>query len=168
MKFKQLWSNFPEKENIKTRCYNKQPASSAPFSDYCAIMLSEALIVSGFSMNGFKGKKCWSHDGMRHALLAEELANHLKSTHTPWLGKMEKLLPSTFEKSIAGRSGIIFFKDYWKRRSETFENRSGDHIDLWNGSRITSSSVFTREILEFFGRVSDLNQSREIWFWEIS
>lgn len=57
MNFKQLWSNFPEKENIKARCYNKQPASSAPFSDYCAIMLSEALIVSGFSMNGFKGKK---------------------------------------------------------------------------------------------------------------
>lgn len=86
----------------------------------------------------------------------------------PWLGKMEKLLPSTFEKTISGRSGIIFFKDCWKRGSETFENRSGDHIDLWNGSRITSSSVFTREILEFFGRVSDLNQSREIWFWEIS
>ena len=70
------------------------------------------------------------------------------------------------EKEATTRMAI-FFKDYWRRGKESFEQRSGDHIDLWNKDRISSSSMFTRSILEFIGRVSDLNKSREIWFWEV-
>ena len=158
----------PEKISIKARCFNKQPTSSKPFKDYCAIMLSESLIRSGVSLNGFKGNRCWSHQGIKHALLAEDLANHLKTLNLPWLGSVKKLNPPTFESAIKGKTGIIFFKDYWQRGQESFDHRSGDHIDLWNKDEITSSSMFTREILEFFGRVSDLNKSREIWFWEVS
>lgn len=84
-----------------------------------------------------------------------------------WLGKVEKINPSTFQDDLDGRTGIIFFKDYWTRGNESFSNRSGDHIDLWNKNEITSSSMFVRGIIEFFGRVSDLNESKEIWFWEV-
>lgn len=43
-------------------------------------------------------------------------------------------------------------------------NQSEDHIGLWNKDEITSSSMFTRNIFELCNRVSDFNESREIWF----
>jgi len=166
-KFNELWENFPEKNVIRARCQNKQATSSAPFGNYCAINLSDALIRSGASTVGAKVKKCWAHGGMKHILLAEEMASWLKKSNFSWLGKLEKVNPSTFQGDLDGKTGIIFFKDYWQRGNESLSNRSGDHIDLWNKDEITSSSMFTRNILELFGRVSDLNESREIWFWEV-
>ncbi|RTZ22095.1 T6SS effector amidase Tae4 family protein [Vibrio penaeicida] len=50
---------------------------------------------------------------------------------------------------------------------EAFSNRSGDHIDLWNKDEITSDGMFRRSLYEFFGVVSDFNDSREVWFWEV-
>jgi hypothetical protein len=152
---------------MKASCVNKQPTGSKPFSDYCAIMLSEALIRSGYSLNGFKGNKCWSHEGIKHALLAEQLAEHLKSSHIPWLGKLERINPSNFQSLLKERTGIIFFKDYWQRGSENTQNMTGDHIDLWNMGSITSSGMIYRSIIEYFGLVSDLNKSKEVWFWEV-
>lgn len=166
-KFDNLWLNYPDKDALKKTCFNKQLKSSAPFSDYCAIMLSESLIKSGITLNSFKGSKCWSHPGLKHALLAEQLAHWLEGNIIQGLGKTEKINPAFFQKELDGKTGIIFFKDYWQRGKETFENRSGDHIDLWNRNKITSSGMFLRSILEFMGRVSDLNKSKEIWFWEV-
>ncbi len=166
-KFKELWDNYPDKNLMKAKCQNKQKNGSTPFSNYCAIMLSEALIKSGVSTVSSKGRKCWGHPGMKHILLAEEMANWLKQVNFGWLGKMQKITPKTFQEDLEDKTGIIFFKDYWQRGKESVDNRSGDHIDLWNKDEITSSSMFTRGILEFFGRVSDLNKSKEIWFWEV-
>lgn len=165
--FERLWSSFPEKSEIRGKCFNKQQNSSQPFSDYCAILLSECLIRSGVSTAGSSSTKCWSHAGMKHILLAEQMADWLFKTNIKGLGKRESVLPAEFQEKLQGRTGIIFFKDYWTRGNESFANRSGDHIDLWNKDKITSSSMFTRSILEFFGRVSDLNQAKEIWFWEV-
>ncbi len=95
------------------------------------------------------------------------MAGWLKASSFSWMGKLEKINPKSFQTDMHGRTGIIFFKDYWQRGNDSFENRSGDHIDLSNKDEITSSSMFTRNILEFFGRVSDFNQSHEIWFWEV-
>ena len=167
MNFDTIWNNFPDKSVMKASCQNKQATGSSPFGNYCAILLSEALIKSGISTQGAKVKKCWSHSGMKHILLAEEMANWLRTSNYSWLGKLEKINPKSFQNDLEGRTGIIFFKDYWQRGSESFDNRSGDHIDLWKKDEITGSSMFVRSILEFFGRVSDLNASYEIWFWEI-
>lgn len=167
MNFNTLWNNFPDKSVMKASCQNKQPTSTSPFGNYCAILLSEALIKSGVSTQGAKVKKCWSHAGIKHILLAEEMANWLRMSHFSWLGKLEKISPKSFQKDLNDRTGIIFFKDYWQRGNESFDNRSGDHIDLWRNDEITGSSMFVRSILEFFNRVSDLNESYEIWFWEI-
>ena len=166
-KFNNLWDNFPDKSVMKASCQNKQPKSTRPFGNYCAILLSDALIKSGVSTKGAKVKKCWSHTGMKHILLAEEMADWLRRSHFSWLGKLEKINSKSFQEDLDDRTGIIFFKDYWQRGNESFEQRSGDHIDLWNKDEITSSSMLTRSILEFFGRVSDLNESYEIWFWEV-
>ncbi len=75
--------------------------------------------------------------------------------------------PATFQAKLKGKTGIIFFKDYWQRGRENFENRSGGHIDLWKSSKITSGTMFYRSMIELFGFVSDLNKSKKIWFWEI-
>lgn len=166
-KFKEIWGNYPDKNLIRARCQNKQANSSTPFGNYCAIMLSDALIRSGVSTTSAKVKKCWGHSGMKHILLAEEMAIWLSKSNFSWLGKTQKINPKNFQDDLDGKTGIIFFKDYWTRGNESFPNRSGDHIDLWNEDEITSSSMFTRGILEFFGRVSDFNESKEIWFWEV-
>ena len=168
LQFNKLWNDFPEKNIIKARCQNKQSSTSSfPFKDYCAIMLSDALIRSGVSTTSAKVKKCWSHQGGKHILLAEEMASWLNKSNIGGLNKVEKIRPSSFQKDLEGRTGIIFFKDYWQRGNESVANRSGDHIDLWNKNEITSAGMFVRSVYEFFGAVSDLNQSTEIWFWEI-
>lgn len=166
-KFKELWENYPDSGLIKARCQNKQATGSRPFGNYCAIKLSDTLIKSGVSTVGSDAKKCWGHSGMKHILLAEELAIWLCKANISGLGRVEKINPKTFQEELKDRTGVIFFKDYWQRGNESVSNRSGDHIDLWNKNEITSSSMFTRDILEFLGRVSDLNESREIWFWEV-
>ncbi|WP_233152949.1 T6SS effector amidase Tae4 family protein [Motiliproteus sp. MSK22-1] len=106
--FDKLWNNFPDKTLIKARCQNKQATSTRPFGNYCAISLSDALIKSGISTSGSKVKKCWSHPGMRHILLAEEMANWLKTSNFSWLGKLEKINSSSFQEKLNGRTGIIF------------------------------------------------------------
>ncbi|WP_233448327.1 hypothetical protein [Vibrio penaeicida] len=40
-------------------------------------------------------------------------------------------------------------------------------MDLWNKDEITSDGMFRRSLYEFFGVVSDFNDSREVWFWEV-
>lgn len=165
--FSTLWKNYPDKVNIKSRCTNKQKDSNKPFDDYCAIMLSECFIRSGVDISIIKGNRCWSHQGKKHILRAEDLANGLKTHRPPSFGVLDKIHPASFQSKLSDKTGVIFFKDYWQRGKETFDRRSGDHIDLWNKDEITSSGMIVRSILEFFGRVSDLNKSREIWFWEV-
>ena len=70
---------------------------------------------------------------------------------------MKKILPGSFQTELKGKTGVIFFKDYWQRGKERFEARSGDHIDLWNKDEITGQGMFMRSIYEFFGVVFDLN-----------
>ena len=82
-------------------------------------------------------------------------------------GTGSKINPKSFQDDLDGKTGIIFFKDYWQRGNESPDNRSGDHIDLWNEDEITGGSMITRSIYEFFGVVSDLNNSKEVWFWEV-
>lgn len=165
--FDSLWKNYPDKDKIKSQCRNKQKDSNNPFTDYCAIMLSECFIQSGIDLSLYTGSRCWSHLGKKHVLLAEDLANGLKKHPPPGFGALENIPPKSFQSTLSNKTGVIFFKDYWRRENESVIDRSGDHIDLWNKDGITSGGMFLRSILEFLGRVSDLNESREIWFWEV-
>lgn len=165
--FQTLWGNFPDGDKMKKLCTNKQKDSNKPFSDYCAIMLSECFIRSGVDLSVLPGKRCWSHGGRKHILLAEEFALALSKRPPLGVGRREKINPGAFQEILKKRTGVIFFKDYWQRGSESFERRSGDHIDLWNENEITSGSMLYRSVVEYFGFVSDLNKSKEIWFWEI-
>ncbi|PSF08210.1 hypothetical protein C7H09_08555 [Marinobacter fuscus] len=63
--------------------------------------------------------------------------------------------------------GINFFKDYWIRTSDPQNNTTGDHIDLWNGSRLTDWTSWLRISmgLSLEGYWSDFGKSKEILFW---
>ena len=165
--FKTLWDNFPELEEMKKTCVNKQGNIEAPFDNYCSILLSECFIKSGIKLNQSSGAKCWSHKGNKHIIRAEEIANWLSKSPPAGFGGAENISPAEFQTILTGRTGVIFFKDYWKRSGESFQNRSGDHIDLWNRNKITGGSMFYRSLIEFLGFVSDLNKSRKVLFWEV-
>jgi len=82
--------------------------------------------------------------------------------------KKEKIPPSSVQTLLKGKTGVVYFKDYWQRGKESFDSRSCDHIDLWNKDKISGQGVVVREIYEFFGLVSDLNKSKETWFWAVN
>ena len=165
--FNNLWNNFPNEKKKKSHCTNKQKDTNKPFSDYCAILMSECFIRSGIDISLYNGNRCWSHSGKKHILLAEDFANGLKKQTPPNFSRMEKVVPGSFQSKLKDKSGVIFFKDYWQRGNESFKNRSGDHVDLWNKGRITGGGMLYRFIIEALGIVKDLNKSKEIWFWEV-
>ncbi|NJM31716.1 MAG: hypothetical protein HC848_01025 [Limnobacter sp.] len=166
--FTHLWKNYPKQDELEAKCTNKQPDSNQKFANYCAVNMSECLHRSAIQIGGITGNKCWSHSGLKHVLLAQDLANGLKNATPPGFARMVKVNPARFQDDLKDKTGVIFFKDYWQRGNEIFENRSGDHIDLWNKNRITSNPMWIRNILEIiWPNVSDLNKSRELWFWEV-
>jgi len=64
---------------------------------------------------------------------------------------------------LTGFRGIIFFQNYWGTGNQ------GDHIDLWNGTRLTHWSSWARIQLHISGGSwSDYRKAEAIWFWGIS
>lgn len=173
--FHMLWKNYPDSDP----CVNKDGKPPPGWTNQCAVRLSTALTRSGVSLESFKGGVCpVAPAGIRLAGSAEQLAAWLSKKQR--LGNMSPtafLPPQSFEKAIAGRTGIIFFKDYWRRRGEHRGPGSGDHIDLWNRDTMTSRFVsFLRftlglgSVRNYFGDgnwFSDLHQSSQVLFWHI-
>lgn len=86
---------------------------------------------------------------------------------------------------IGDRTGIVFFKDYWRREIgkdkdgkpilEKEENRSGDHLDLWNGFLINrtaglglmgSIALIHLDLYERY-QLTPYTKAKRIIFWEI-
>lgn len=161
LKFENLWDNYP---------HNK-PCSN-DFQNQCAIKVGAALAKSGVDTKRLvPGKRhCWHHgvaDG--HILAAEELAAGLQKVSLPGIGRTTSLTPVNYKSAIAGKTGIIFFKDYWMRSVDKEGAPTGDHIDLWNKNRITDWSSWLRIQ---FGVVipdvwSDFEKAKKILFWEV-
>lgn len=166
--FNTLWKNHPEIFGDAAPCRTN---GAKNFSDQCAINLGVALRRSGADLSGFRGVRyCWQHPKSEgHVLAAEEMAKALSRANIPGIQPVKKVKPEDFEDMLVGQQGIIFFKDFWRRGNETFGNRSGDHIDLWNGRRLTDWLSYPRIQLGFSieGTFSDYHQSREIWFWSV-
>jgi len=166
--FHDLWGNYPKNE------YPCSTNGKRQFDDQCAIRVGVALTKCGYNITQLKpaGKLefCWHHpkqDG--HILRAEELANALHRTRIPSVSVTQKVNQARdFAIELRGKTGIIFFKDYWRRGTEA--QPSGDHIDLWNGSNITDGALSYLRVqfgLHWEGRISDFRKSKEIWFWSV-
>ena len=127
-------------------------------------------------MKSFKGATT-DIGGKRAALRAAELAAWLNKM--PFCGlpqRSESITGEKWQEKIKGRTGIIYFADYWTRDGET-QAATGDHIDLWNKSTLTPSLESTLRFRLGIGRMpnifgpgnwySDLGKAKSILFWEI-
>ncbi len=176
LKFATLWQHYPNHDP----CVNPRTGQPA-YDNQCAIRLGMALERSGVSFTSFKGPRCqFGPHGNGMVLRASELARWL---HTRPFKECPIGVPGPgkdFATRLAGRTGIVFFEDYWLRDGEKYP--SGDHIDLWRIDRLTPSfETFLRFTLGFssfrvpndlrggFSQVfSNLENSRRVVFWEIA
>nr|WKF61772.1 hypothetical protein HUO10_006304 [Paraburkholderia busanensis] len=172
LRFDELWSAYPDKENPFV-----DPATGEvpPYADnQCAIRMSIALHRVGIEMKSFRGAGQIRIDGKRTALRARELAEWLKLRPFAGLRTPEDVTGSNWQNAIRGRTGIIFFSGYWARSTDRREHPTGDHIDLWNEDSLTSPGLRGR-ILSFLrfrigiaaAWYSDLGKSRQILFWDM-
>ena len=164
--FKQLWNSYPSDDSP---C---RTSGKSNFSNQCAIRVGVALVGSGVKTTDLPGvKHCWHHpksDG--HVLRAQELAAGLARKRISGIGTGKTLTAKDFKSRIAGKTGIIFFKDYWQRSTDAEGRPTGDHIDLWNGSRLTGLSSWFRVQwgIVMPGYWSDLEKAKAITFWEVT
>jgi hypothetical protein len=165
--FDELWDKFP----------TGYPCDKDTYQDQCAIRVAVALQNCGVSFATYKGAVCGLHKAVKHALRAEELANWLNKRYLAGWPEPTDVTGEDWQEKAKGKKGVIFFKDYWLRSSEKYP--SGDHIDLWNGSRfpVTSASSAAGSVLrfnlgvraiDFFGmQYSDLAGAKRILIWEL-
>ncbi|MGH1352892.1 MAG: type VI secretion system amidase effector protein Tae4 [Methyloligellaceae bacterium] len=174
--FKNLWKKHPlnNSESAPAKMLKdiefggKLVRKGAPsFANQCAIRMGVALREAGVTLSQIGNPRVsWFHkkDDM-FVLVAQDLALGLKASKIEGLGQLEKVKdPKNFHNELYGRKGIIFFKDYWRRKGET-TNPTGDHIDVWNGYRTTSKWLM--EWFSWLGYNENYGKSKEIWFWEV-
>ena len=172
--FKELWDKYPSKSLQHVNAKTKKDE----FGNHCAINVSESLYLNNIKLKSFGGVKCYHKcpTGKNiHAIRAQELANWLKKRPFAGCTKPIELKGNEFREKLNGKTGIVFFKDYWQRNGETGDARTGDHIDLWDGrgiDKLASQNIFE----DFFtntlggyidGVYSDKNKSKQVLFWEI-
>lgn len=176
--FQELWTAYPQ----AAPCLDPATGKAA-FEDECAIRFGTCLAGVGITNKSFKGETCWFHEHPRsHMLRAKEVAQWLHLQPFAGCPKPGTITGSDWKDKIKGRTGIAFFGSYW-RRSLKEKQPSGDHIDLWDGERLTPSTETTLRFSLGISRVwnplsavgigpenfySDLAQAKTILFWEIS
>ena len=173
--FHALWSAYPSFED---------PCDKKRYHDQCAIRVGVALVNSGASLASFTGERCGIKEHTpQHLLRAHEIAAWLDTR--PLTGILQpRVLKgadcSDWQNKIRGRTGVIFFSHYWSLPGQTA--RIGDHIDLWNGTRLTMSwatiprfylhipqihlgdSRFARDLVFDYSNLAD---SLRIVLWEV-
>lgn len=185
VKFAALWANYPD---YKPYIDPKTGEPPQGYSNQCAIKVSVAFHKSGIEMKSFTAKTIGVSpkdfgrveiNGKATATLAVQLAAWLNKR--PFCGlpqQPENITGEDWGKKIKGRTGIIYFEDYWMRTNDNESQPTGDHIDLWNGSRLTatgfsfiSTTGRSLGIDEFFPGTSygysNLSKSRKILAWEV-
>ena len=148
-----LWINYPDyvyypnPDDVKKLIGGAVDA--AWITNTCAIRMSRALNYTGIPLpSNFKGMSTVKGgDGKRYAFRVREMRKWLDGT----LGKADfdltKSAGVAFNKnSIAGMKGIIAF-------DIAFSDATG-HLDLWDGSVITSESHMSRDYYNAASRIT--------------
>lgn len=166
VKFSALWKAYPDGMPSQA----KDADGNLLYPNQCAIKVSVALHLVGVEMKSFKGATT-PVNGKQAAIRAEELATWLSKM--PFCGLPQRPDDVTGEDwalKVKSRSGIIFFADYWTRPGESAQNASGDHIDLWNGEKMTGlgSGLRARFGIVIPNIWSDLRKSRRIMFFPMA
>ena len=170
--FQELWAAYPDEEDpFRDAKTGKVPAYA---DNQCAIRLSITLHNVGVEMKSFRGDGQIRIDGMRTAMRASEMAQWLKLKPFAGLPSPVDITGPDWQDKIKGRTRIAFFSGYWARKTDGARQTTGDHIDLWNGRKLTSpgfegrATSFLRFTLGISSAwYSDLGKSKQILFWEI-
>lgn len=114
-------------------------------------------------MKTFTGTLSWQKDRPKYAIRAQEMAN--------WFARpgilqasVQKLSGKEAFGNMAAKTGIVFFQNYWG------PNEQGDHIDLWNGSRLAdwTSWIRNQSGINIPGVWSDYKKAKAVWFWAMT
>lgn len=150
------------------------------YPDQCAIKLSVALHAGGVDMQAYPGAVTVIA-GKRAGLRALELAAWLE--RQPFCGAALSLrvTGANWQQQIAGKTGIIYFANYWRRSGESAP--TGDHIDLWNEDTLSPSIESFFRFRLGIGRIrnpfdllrgqpgnwySNLDEATEIRLWPVA
>jgi len=169
--FRALWDGYPGSKPYVDAKTGDPPKG---FENQCAIKVSVALRAAGVDLASFRGAHV-QVNGKLAAIRAEELAAWLKAQHIAGIATAPAdITGEKWQDTIKGKTGIVFFANYWARPGEA-AHPTGDHIDLWNGSRLTASGFEGAAVtLLRFGLgvnagpgFSDLGKATTILFWEV-
>ncbi|MGL5424619.1 MAG: T6SS effector amidase Tae4 family protein [Serratia fonticola] len=180
--FDDLWKAYP----TNTIGHIDPKTRKDAFDDHCAINVSASLYQCGILLKSFRDTRCWNcptpdpvtKKGI-HAIRAQELSDYLATRPFAGCPRPLERTGENFESSVNGKTGIIFFQDYWLRTGE--QTPTGDHIDLWNKNELAGSGRITsflrvnfpgatEYVSGLFGsstRISDLTKAKKVLFWEI-
>lgn len=152
--FQKLWDAHPGTDKPCTT------DGKANFDNQCAIRMGVAFKMAGISTKGWGLRHCWHHPVTEgHILAAEELANVLATRAiVPGMRQVEKYSGEEGLQRIKGRRGIFFCKDFYGAP------QVGDHIDLWNGWRLTA----LRSLVSVYTSFGSRYTKGRIWFWEVA
>jgi len=167
IRFETIWNNYPKADPCVDKKTGKPPAG---YDNQCAIRVGYALEMSGVSFKSFNGARCpVSTRTSGLAASAQGLADWLKTRPFRGCPPVESYDGKAIFDKIEDRTGIIFLADYWQRPGESGKARSGDHIDLWDGSRMTSISSWFRVHwgISWDGLWSDFRGAPRSLFWNI-
>ena len=167
--FARLWSQHPNVTGEGPLLDKQQ------YENQCAINVGAALQRAGVALSSYRGAWSWQKDKPKYPIRAQEMANWLASgasrlaTKTEKFGAKEAFGREEGKKGMMGRTGIVFFQNYWGTGAQ------GDHIDLWNGSRLTDWRTWARIHvrvgdygLHNLGAGSDFQKAQSIWFWQVA
>lgn len=167
--FQKLWESYPSSHPY----VDSKGNTPKGFENQCAIKVSVALVGAGQPLERYSGATV-KVSGALLAIRAEELATWLRTKAPASLKNQHRLITgSDWQGKIKDKTGIVFFQDYWLRPGE--KQPSGDHIDLWNGSRLTASGLEGLAVTALrFGLginsgpgFSDLGKAKRIEFWGV-
>lgn len=181
VQFIDLWRSHPINESRPAPCLapadvvdeaGRQIAAGMPLlPDQSAARLGIALRRCGVSITELGSiATCGAHPASdMHIVRAADLATALKRVRLPGFAAAEVISGEDvkqFYARIAGRTGVIYIKDYWMTPSDVLGEPTGDTIDVWNGYR--TSAQWLMEWLSWAGYYSNYAGAREIWFWDVA
>lgn len=153
VKFNTLWQQHPTVRGNQTPCVTREGAPA--YKDQCAIRMGVCFEQAGLSLSSYKGTRCDLH--RKHTLRVEEFCKWLSSSPYRGWPKVESMRGPDFQRKLRGRTGIVVFLNYYGAGNR------GDHIDLWNGSRLSAWITGIRLSLG----LHRYDQAERVLFWAI-
>jgi hypothetical protein len=90
--------------------------------------------------------------GLQRGLISNIGNTELYKVGDPWLTK------------LAGRTGVVFFHNYYNRQGNDSGPLTGDHIDLWKMGELTNRH-YTYQVTALAGGYF---KKGEVWFWPVT